>query len=260
MDLHHRRPPRSTPAADWHKSLRSSVQPGQHPGLAGGYREGRELLLGKKTSETCAAHTRTRRRPHRFLVSLLPRTRESASVLRELRLGLHDSSPCAGVGGSRRARATLHPRCSRAPGSSLTSEVRALIGDGKADRAFQIVYEAMRTQPDEGLFVLWSDCINTLPDSTASLSAARELYRQRSGDVWSTCCLIDVLTLLGRNQEADQLLQRFLTPENENFFPCSTLASVSCPTMPTTLVAGSARSAAGCPARPRDPPGVQSYR
>jgi actin-like ATPase involved in cell morphogenesis/tetratricopeptide (TPR) repeat protein len=96
--------------------------------------------------------------------------------------------------------------------------VRAMIGDGHCERAFRMVHEVMQSTLDDQVFELWVDVSNSVSDRNLVLSAARELHRVR-GDVWSSCCLVDVLTGLGRYTEAAELFRPFRTTENDSLFP-----------------------------------------
>ncbi|MHB1425541.1 MAG: Hsp70 family protein [Gemmataceae bacterium] len=100
-----------------------------------------------------------------------------------------------------------------------SEEIQALIADGQGERAFDMVSKKMVVNPDEHLFDLWGDAATVVADADRVLATCREMYLQRRGDVWSSCCLASALETLHRTDEAERVLQPFLGFGYDRFFP-----------------------------------------
>ena len=111
------------------------------------------------------------------------------------------------------------PSASPVPLLRSPQEIHGLIADGQGERAFDVVSKAMLAHPDECLFDLWCDAAMVIADAERVLASCREMYLQRGGDVWSSCCLASALVTLHRIEEAQQVLRPFRGRQFLQFFP-----------------------------------------
>lgn len=92
----------------------------------------------------------------------------------------------------------------------IVNSVRALIGDGKIEKAFDVTTNAFASSPNKELLDLWATCSISMIDNDKVTATARDIHDKRRGDLWSSACLAYWLATLGRHLEAKNLLYPFL--------------------------------------------------
>lgn len=95
------------------------------------------------------------------------------------------------------------------------SQIREMIGDGRAEEALDMVSKILLKFPSTKAFDLWMQAAATVPSSSIALKSARELHLSRGGDPWSKAILTCALADSNRRSEALEHLSDLLCHNSE---------------------------------------------
>lgn len=98
-------------------------------------------------------------------------------------------------------------------------QVHELVADGQCEQAFEIVARAFAANPSNDVFELWLQIAGVVSDGTLVLSRARDIYRSRHGDIWSTSALAIALLDVGRRDETKALVGPTRPNAQDSCFP-----------------------------------------